>query len=176
LDQSVGIHKIIWTTKCSSCFSNLSKCRTCSVFNYFVDLNEIFYTKGIIALHRLYKALVRVCLILHDPNACVCNFSLSMTCSHTSWTPMIIMIKNKLIDPNEVRVFEMSSVLISVTRRMSWNKDLWHYYSSFSCSPGGGPLQLATLTQNRFPCDKNLWTQMPLVPVYIWRHTHRMLL
>jgi len=42
-----------------------------------------------------------------------------MTCSHTSWTPMIIMIKNKLIDPNEVRVFEMSSVLISVTRRMS---------------------------------------------------------
>jgi len=84
LDQSVGIHKIIWTTKCSSCFSNLSKCRTCSMFSYFVDMNEIFFTKGIIALHRLYKTLVRVCLISHDPNVYIYNFSLSVTCSHTS--------------------------------------------------------------------------------------------
>jgi hypothetical protein len=176
LDQSVGIHKIIWTTDCLSCFSNLLKCSTCSMFSYFVDLNEIFYTKGIIALHRLYKALVRVCLISHDPNVYICNFSWSMTYSHTSWTPVIIMIKYKLIDPNEVRVFEVSSVLISVTRRMSWNRVLWHYYNSFLCSPGAGPLQLATLTQNQFPCDKNWWTQMPLVPVHIWSHTHGMLL
>ena len=53
LDQSVGIHKIIWTTKSSSCFSNLLKCSTCSMFSYFVDLDEILYTKGIITLHRL---------------------------------------------------------------------------------------------------------------------------
>lgn len=176
LDQSGGIHKIIWTTQCTSCFSNLLRCSTCFMFSFILDLNEIFYTKGIIALCRLHKALVRVCLISHNPNVYICIFSLSMTCSHTSWTPVIIMIQYKLIDPNEVRVFEMSSVLISVTGRMSWNKDLWHYYSSFLCSPGGGPLQLATLTQNRFPCDKNWWTQMPLVPVHIWSHTHGMLL
>jgi len=29
------------------------------MFSHFVDMNELFYTKGIIALHRLYKALVR---------------------------------------------------------------------------------------------------------------------
>jgi hypothetical protein len=29
------------------------------------------------------------------------------------------MIKYKLVDPNEVRVFEMSSVLISIIGRMS---------------------------------------------------------